>query len=115
MHSANMQNALMDDFGKRLIQARERKGMNAKDAAKALRMPYPTYKAHENGSRGGRRHAEKYAKFYAVNLKWLLTGQGSLKGDPIVEIVEGLPPDAQNYALSFLTKLRDAHKKDNEK
>lgn len=112
MHSHFMQNAFMDDFGKRLIQARERKGLEAGEAAKAMKLPYPTYKAHENGSRGGRKSAEKYARFYGVNLKWLITGQGSMRGDPIAEIVDGLPPDAQNYALSFLMKLRDAHKKD---
>lgn len=98
------------EFGKRLIQAREQKGLSATDAAKQLKIPYPTYKAHENGSRGGKHLAEKYAKFFGV--RWLLTGLGSLKVNPIVEIVEGLPPDAQSYALSFLMKLRDAHKKD---
>jgi ribosome-binding protein aMBF1 (putative translation factor) len=113
MHSIFMQNALMDDdYGKRLVQARQRKHLEAKDAAKALKMPYPTYKSHENGSRGGQIHAAKYARFYGVNLKWLITGKGSPVGDPITEIVEGLPPDAQNYAISFLMKLRDAHKKE---
>lgn len=101
----------MDSFGKRLIWARENKGLEAKDAAKAMGMPYPTYKAHENTTRGGRRHAEKYARFYGVNLKWLITGQGSPKGDPISELVEGLPKDAQNYAISFLKHLRDTYKK----
>ncbi len=112
MHSVSVQNVLMKDpFGKRLEQARVRKQMDRSEAAEALGMRYSTYASHENGSRGGRRHAEKYARFYKVRLNWLLTGKGSPTGDPIAEIVEGLPEEAQNYALSFLRHLADHQKK----
>lgn len=101
-----------DDYARRLRQARQDfTDMDAKEAAKRLGIPYPTYVGHENGSRGGRKNAEQYAKFYKVRLRWLLTGQGTPRSDPIAEIFDELPPDAQNYALSFLRHLRDQSKK----
>ena len=40
----------------------------------------PGYSAHENGNRGFKEMAERYARFYRVNLEWLLTGRGLMKG-----------------------------------
>ena len=63
---------------KRLQRARELAGFEtASDAARSLGVREPTYLGHENGSRGFRSSAEKYARRYGVNLEWLLTGRGA--------------------------------------
>lgn len=76
--------AAMADLGmaKRLKQARERDGSykEATEAARALGAGVSTYLAHENGTRGFRAWAPKYARFYKVNLVWLLEGIGEPRG-----------------------------------
>ena len=62
------------------------------DAAKVIqernaRIKYPTYMGHENGSRGISRQAEFYSAFFKVDLKWLLTGKGLLRGKPLATVV----------------------------
>jgi len=48
----------------------------ARLAAERLGMPYPTYTAHENGSRGIKSdELIKYAKAFKTSVEWLLTGQ----------------------------------------
>jgi len=60
----------------RLQWARERAGFEtATEAARALGIAEPTYLGHENGSRGFRRVADKYARRFGVSLEWLLTGR----------------------------------------
>ncbi len=66
----------MQSAAERLKLAREKRFPDATDAAKALGLPPPTYLAHENGSRGFRQSADRYADFFNVNLEWLLTGRG---------------------------------------
>ena len=67
----------MESPAERLIIARERAGYaSAADAAQALRIPHPTYFAHENGSRGLARSAQKYADFFGVSMDWLVRGKG---------------------------------------
>lgn len=39
-----------------------------------------TYHTHENGGRGLARVGERYARFFRVNLEWLLTGRGQMRG-----------------------------------
>lgn len=60
----------------RLKQARERARFDsASDAADAFGWAYPTYAAHENGSRGFRADtAQRYAKAFGVTAQWLLYG-----------------------------------------
>ena len=53
---------------------------NPTDAARAMNIPEPTYLGHENGSRGFKAKADRYARFFRVDLEWLLTGRGSPKG-----------------------------------
>jgi len=64
----------------------------AREAAEALGMPYPTYAAHENGSRGVVRATEKYARRYGVSLDWLLRNKGPGPGEaatpPPLDLVE---------------------------
>jgi hypothetical protein len=61
-------------MAKRLIQARELHGryQSVSEAAEAMNLAVPTYLAHENGSRGFKGSAHKYADFYGVDLRWLL-------------------------------------------
>lgn len=70
----------MDDakgIGARLTRARRAAGYDtATAAAEALGIKYPTYAAHENGSRGVPRNMDRYARFFRVSLDWLLEGQG---------------------------------------
>lgn len=66
------------DMHERLALARERRGYeSAKDAAEAMGVKYPTYAAHENGTRGIRREdVARYAKFFGVGVAWLEFGVG---------------------------------------
>jgi len=69
----------------RLREARSRLYETAEDAANALGMKYPTYVAHENGSRGiTRRSAERYAKFFGIPLDYFLTGRHNVAGEASV-------------------------------
>jgi phage repressor protein C with HTH and peptisase S24 domain len=71
---------IMQNISDRLRQARIDAGFaDAADAAASLGIKYPTYAAHENGSRGfGRTKAELYARKFKVSLEWLLTGKGQV-------------------------------------
>lgn len=65
---------------KRLQWARERAGYDTPtEAARALGVKEPTYLGHENGFRGFKSTADRYARGFRVNLEWLLTGRGSPK------------------------------------
>ena len=68
----------MGTRGERLKKARIDAGYRtAKDAADALGIPYPTYAAHENGSRLYESDvATVYARKFKVPMEWLLTGKG---------------------------------------
>jgi phage repressor protein C with HTH and peptisase S24 domain len=70
----------------RLIAARARKYATPEEAAVALGIPAPTYRAHENGSRGLSRNAERYARFFGVSLEWLLTGRGAMSGGALIPV-----------------------------
>jgi SOS-response transcriptional repressor LexA len=69
-------------IGNRLKEARRHAGFaTAIEAAASLGIRYPTYAAHENGSRGVVRAAEQYARRYRVSLDWLLRGIGVGPGE----------------------------------
>lgn len=69
--------AYMTEPFERLQKARKEAGYeDATAAADAMGVSPPTYLAHENGSRGLTRAAQRYADFYHVSLEWLLTGKG---------------------------------------
>lgn len=67
----------------RLRAARKAAGFNsATEAAHALGQTIPSYTAHENGGRGLTADAAiRYARFFNVGLKWLLTGEGGMRDD----------------------------------
>lgn len=106
-----MQYAQMETYGDRLIRIRSRRYETATDAARAMGMAPSTYMAHENGSRGGERNAERYARFFGVDLLWLLTGKGSPEGNPVQRLFDDLPPEAQPEALDFMEYLKNRSKK----
>jgi phage repressor protein C with HTH and peptisase S24 domain len=65
----------------RLTEARKRAGYaSAAEAARALGVSLTTYAGHENGSRGFASKARRYAQFFRVDLNWLLTGRGDMRG-----------------------------------
>lgn len=77
MHFAWMSN---EERGRRLVRARKEAGFeSAADAARALGMTESTYVGHENGFRGYKGHADRYAAFFKVNLEWLWAGKGQMR------------------------------------
>lgn len=62
----------------RLKEARKNKGYSSgAAAADAFGWSKPTYRSHENGSRGiPRDKLEVYARAFHVSIEWLLTGRG---------------------------------------
>lgn len=104
------QNALMQTMADRLRIAREHKGFDtATAAANALGIEPPTYLGHENGSRGFRASAARYAQFFGVNLTWLMTGKGYMTSpnSPVQDIFDSLDEPKQREALNFLEFLRE--------
>lgn len=93
-----------EDIGARLREARIARGYKtAEDAAEALDLPYATYAAHENGSRGlTKKTAPRYASFFRINTDWLLSGRG--RRDSFA--IDDLPPDAQAEVLNFIEYTR---------
>lgn len=91
-----MQNAFMntdEELGLRLRRAREAKGLEPKEAAGRLRLAYSTLMNHEAGHRGARRRLTDYARIYGVNLMWLASGTGPMKGnDPLLADIQALEP-----------------------
>jgi SOS-response transcriptional repressor LexA len=66
----------MEPF-QRLKLARERAGYDsARAAASAIGVSADTYSQHENGTRGFKGRAERYARFFRVAPEWLLYGRG---------------------------------------
>jgi phage repressor protein C with HTH and peptisase S24 domain len=71
----------MSEPHERLQEARRAAGYaDAASAARAMGLRAETYHTHENGGRGLSRIGERYARFFQVNLEWLLTGRGDMKG-----------------------------------
>jgi hypothetical protein len=110
-----MQSAFMaadKKAAERLRQAREMAGYeNAAEAAQAMRIPYQTYIAHENGNNGFRRVADRYASFFRVDFKWLVTGLGKPKGVSIEADLLSLNPDDQRMILEMIDWAKAKNKK----
>ena len=103
----------MKSIAKRLEQARIAAGyVDPDSAAKALGIPYPTYRGHENGTSGFRvESAVTYARRFKVSLDWLLTGKGkgpdsSEAWDLYVTMSELDPEDLEflRQAIEYLLK-----------
>lgn len=68
--------AFMPEPHQRLQEARREAGYaDATAAAHAVGMRPSTYLGHENGFRGFKSHADRYARKFGVSLEWLLTGR----------------------------------------
>jgi len=67
---------MQEKIAERLRKARKDAGYaNAREAAAALQVEYPTYAAHENGSRAfGLESAALYCRRFKVSIDWLVTG-----------------------------------------
>lgn len=82
--------------GGRLREARKKRPYATADAAAdALGISRDTYRQHENGTRGFKRQAERYATFFRVSLDWLWTGRGEMQPGAGVE-----PLDAEAVELA---------------
>jgi transcriptional regulator with XRE-family HTH domain len=102
------------DMHERLRAARDAAGYKtAAEAARAFGWNVNTTSSNENGNRTySRTAAERYATAYRVNLEWLLTGKGEMKGrDPegaeIIDIWKRIPErdrEAAKRMLQGLTK-----------
>lgn len=85
MHRASSYQCVVEP-NERLKQARERAGYDsARAAATAMGVSADTYAQHENGTRGFKSKAERYARFFKVAPEWLLFGRGdaAIKAAPI--------------------------------
>lgn len=82
---------MKEEIAARLKSARKDAGFaTVGDAATALSVPYPTYAAHENGSRAFDNEAAAfYARRYRVSIDWLLTGKGDRSSRPTTVPVMG--------------------------
>lgn len=85
----------------RLKEARKlRKFETARDAARRYRWTLQTYAAHENGTRGFTKDtALTYAKAFAVNALWLLSGEGPREADVKIRVEGYIGAGAMIYAL----------------
>ena len=98
----------MESAHKRLQRARElARYSSAADAAHALGVPYATYAGHENGNRGFRAQAERYASFFRVDLTWLLTGKGQPRPDNLQARILSLSPDGQRTVRDMIELLEE--------
>lgn len=72
---------MREKIAHRLKKARKEAGYdNARQAAAALNVEYPTYAAHENGSRAfDLESAALYCRRFKVSIDWLVTGNALAK------------------------------------
>lgn len=84
----------------RLRQARKSAGFGATEFARRVGKPYPTYIAHENGSRNFKiEDARRYAQLLKVSAAWLLTGEGEANSTPYVPVVGYVGAGAMVYPI----------------
>lgn len=86
----------------RLRRAREEAGYkSASDAALALDVKYPTYSAHENGSRSfDKTAATRYARKFKVSPAWLLALDDESRRGP-VKVNTTHPQDLGSHTVDF--------------
>lgn len=85
----------------RLRKARElARFSTAAEAAAAIGVGKPAYNHHENGTRGLSRGAdERYAKAFKVNLLWLRTGRGPIRGSAQIPILAYVGAGAEVFPI----------------
>jgi phage repressor protein C with HTH and peptisase S24 domain len=93
----------MKEPHQRLAHARELAGYEtATEAADAMGARRPTYMGHENGSRGFKAEAERYARFFRVSFEWLATGRGEPRRESLDARVQALPAEEQRRVREFI-------------
>lgn len=104
MHIAAVQYAQMDEPHERLQRARALAGYETATAAAEVLHPTATstYLAHENGSRGFKAEAERYARFFKVSFEWLATGRGEPRFGSLDARVLALPDDDQRQIHEYI-------------
>lgn len=114
-HSVVVQIAQMiEEPHRRLQYARELAGYTgvggATEAADAMGVKRPTYYAHENGSRGFLDDADRYARFFRVDYKWLTTGRGDPRGNggTLDSRLTSLSPAGQQRILDYFELIERA-------
>lgn len=103
-----------DGMARRLREARLLAGYSsAAAAARALAIPIPTYCSYENSGRGLHRAAPRLARFFKVDLDWLLTGRGKPRGSSIESALRDLAPDEVQQVVDLIGyfKARAARRK----
>lgn len=80
--------------------------LQAQDAADAMGIKKTTYWGHENGHRGFPRNpAAQYARFYKVDLNWLVTGKGDPRLGSLGKRVDQLGEPHQREVETFIDFL----------
>lgn len=96
----------MESPADRLKKARIQAGYStAADAARAMQIPPTTYENYENDDRGFANHAPRFARFFKVNLVWLMEGKGPMTIAELEKLFTGLPPEGQVQALDYIEML----------
>lgn len=87
------------EAAKRLAKAREEAGYTGPGAAAdAMGAKKFTYTQHENGTRGfPTKEAKRYAKFFRVNLEWLVSGTGPMRSSVRIPLVGHVGAGAEVY------------------
>lgn len=80
---------------------------DATEAANAMGIAVPTYLGHENGSRGFKRNAERYAQFFRVSYEWLMTGKGEPRPSSLDARMRALPPEERRQLLEYFDFLEN--------
>lgn len=109
----------METIGNRLEKARLAAGFTTPlDAATSLGVPYPTYKAHENGTGLFKLDtAAAYARKFKVSLDWLITGKGKGPGevdetlDALLAVWPSLPDRIRTNLVEFAQSFLDEQRK----
>lgn len=113
LESCKMQSMKIDDDfdtrpdeAKRLTEARIARGFRSvKEAVDFFGWVYESYVQHENGLRGIKKQAFKYAKAYNVSPGWLLTGEGvgpDGNANSIDAKIQHLPADKRQQIESYV-------------
>lgn len=106
MHSVVGQAPAMQTPYERLQHARRlAEYEEATEAANAMGVAVPTYLGHENGSRGFKRNAERYAQFFRVSYEWLMTGKGEPRPASLDARARSLPPEERRQLLEYFDFL----------
>lgn len=83
------------------------------EVASVMGAPYSTIAAHFNGGKGFRKHAERYAALFGVDLGWLITGKGQPRPDNLQARILSLSSDSQRSVRDLIEMLeeRERHRR----